>query len=112
GESSPLPDSLHGVGSLRIVLSPNDTIVGAHSRAPLPPENLPGLRPSPTTGYNLDLPPVDAMQVGVIHVRWANHVPVIRARTVLDMPPSTPPDPTITAAVEFVLSEAQRYGEQ
>lgn len=89
------------------MLSPNDAFVGAHSRAPLP-ENQPGLRPSPA-GYNLDLPPVEALQVGVIHVAWANHVPVIRARSVLDMPPGTPPDPTITAAVEFVLSEARRY---
>ncbi|MCB9450083.1 MAG: hypothetical protein H6672_01520 [Anaerolineaceae bacterium] len=84
-------------GRLRIVLSASQTqIVGE------------GLRTSPTG--DVYLLPVAALQVGVIHIAWENHVPVIRAWTTLEMPPSTPPDPTISAAVEFVLAEARRYG--
>ncbi len=96
-------------GSLRIVLPPSasDALVGAKRASPAP-ENPPDLRPSPVG--EIYLPPVEALQVGVIHVAWANHVPVIQARTVLDMPPNTPPDPTITSAVEFVLAEARRLG--
>lgn len=115
GGASPSQDSpnLQGEGSLRIVLpgdSPNPAKNVEAKHASPAPEIPPGLRPSPTENV-IYLPPVAALQVGVIHVAWENHVPVIRARTTLDMPPSTPPDPTITSAVEFVLAEARRYGE-
>jgi hypothetical protein len=69
------------------------------------------LAPSTSThleGNTLFLAPVQAGQVGAVHIS-SGYSPVIQAHTVFDLPSATPPDPTISATVEFVLNEARLY---
>ncbi len=54
----------------------------------------------------LHLAVVQAGQVGVVHL---NTLAAITAHDILPLPPGTPPDPTITATVEFVQSEARLF---
>ena len=59
----------------------------------------------------LHLSPPAQGQVGLVHVGSAdgNGRLVITGQGVLDLPASTLPDPTITATVDFVLSEARLH---
>ena len=54
----------------------------------------------------LRLAAVQAGQVGVVHL---NTLAAITAHDVLTLPLGTPPDPTITATADFVLSEARLF---
>lgn len=56
-------------------------------------------------GRTLWLAGVKTAQVGVVQV---NDVPALIHHAVYDLPSTTLPDPTITAAVDFVLSEARQ----
>ncbi|MBI5668535.1 MAG: hypothetical protein HZC41_11065 [Chloroflexi bacterium] len=56
-------------------------------------------------GGTLSLAAVKAGQVGVVQV---SNEPALIHHTVYDLPPTALPDPTITAAVDFVLSEARQ----
>jgi hypothetical protein len=60
-------------------------------------------------GSTLYLASVEAGQVGMAQVANAGGKPSLAAREVFDLPRSTLPDPTITATVEFVVSEARQY---
>lgn len=67
---------------------------------------------TPTTDWQLDggllqLRGVEAGQVGVARVMGERLV----GAAIYDMPPSTPPDPTIAGIIEFVVSEA-RYTQK
>lgn len=59
-------------------------------------------------GDTLHLVDVQAGQVGLAQVRLFPPITLI-AQAILDLPTSTPADPTISATVDFVLSEARYY---
>lgn len=59
-------------------------------------------------GSTIYLASVNAGQVGMAQIGGSgNGKPVLLASDVFDLPATTPPDPTIAAAVEFVESEAR-----
>ncbi len=62
-------------------------------------------------GRVLHLRAVESGQVGVVHLNSTdgNGTLAISGYTILDLPANTPPDPTITATVDFVLSEARLF---
>lgn len=62
--------------------------------------------------HQLQLAAVEEGQVGIVQIGSAgdNGRLTITAAEVRTMPASTLPDPTITATVDFVLSEARYYG--
>lgn len=61
----------------------------------------------------LSLADVQAGQVGVTQIGSAeNGELAIQRHEILTVPPTTPPDPTIAATVDFVLSEARYYQKQ
>ena len=83
--------------------------------APFASEN--GLRvllsPAQHTAIGADgilrLAEVMAGQVGVVRVSAEGK---IVSQATMDVPPKTPPDPTIAGVVDFVLSEAKYYGKK
>ncbi len=69
---------------------------------------------SPASHTHLDhrtlhLATVEAGQVGVVHL---NPPLKLAAHDVLTLPPGTLPDPTITATMDFVLSEARLFRDR
>ncbi len=62
-------------------------------------------------GRVLRLRAVSSGQVGIVHINSAdgNGTLAITGQTILDLPVQTLPDPTITATVDFVLSEARLF---
>jgi len=60
-------------------------------------------------GITLHLAPVSGGQVGMAQVASVAGKPALLANEVFDLPPSTPPDPTIAATVEFVVGEVRYY---
>jgi len=70
------------------------------------------LQPAPETRLDngvLSLASVQAGQIGVAHLTPAGHSYRLAAQAVFDLSPATPPDATISATVEFVVSEARFY---
>jgi hypothetical protein len=70
------------------------------------------LTPATTTrleGSTLQLAMVNAGQVGMAQVASIGGNLTLAANEVFDLPATTPPDPTIAATVEFVVSEARQY---
>ena len=59
--------------------------------------------------HTLRLASIEAGQVGVVHLGGLDHKPLIEAQTIFDLPATTPPDPTITGTVDFILNEARHY---
>lgn len=59
-------------------------------------------------GKTLALANVVAGQIGVAHVSLAG-TPRLLGQAIFDLPYSQLPDPTITAAVDFVIGEARHY---
>lgn len=57
----------------------------------------------------LFLADVQAGQVGMVQVTHNNGHFTLQADAIFDLPPDTPPDPTIAGTVEFILSEARLY---
>ncbi len=80
---------------------------------PLRPYSLHiALTPATSTrvdGNTLHLASVNAGQVGMAQVASVAGKPTLMAHEVFDLPPSTLPDPTIAATVEFVVGEARYY---
>ncbi len=71
------------------------------------------LTPSDNTrldGRTLRLAPVRAGQVGTAYIGAADTIPTLAAHAIFNLPPNTPPDPTIAAAVDFITREARHYG--
>jgi hypothetical protein len=69
---------------------------------------------SPAAATHLDnrtlvLAAVNAGQVGTAYISSIDTNPVLSAHAVFDLPPNTPPDPTIAGAVDFITREARRY---
>ena len=62
-------------------------------------------------GNRLTLARVGAGQVGAVALDLASEPALISAR-IHNMPPGTPPNPTIAGAVDFVLSEARLFQTQ
>lgn len=64
------------------------------------------------THHQLQLAEIEGGQVGIVQIDSAgdNGRLTITSAEVRTMPASTLPDPTITATVDFVLSEARYYG--
>jgi hypothetical protein len=60
-------------------------------------------------GNTLYLAPVNAGQLGMAQVTSAGSKLTLAAHEVFDLPATTPPDPTIAATVEFVVSEARLF---
>jgi hypothetical protein len=60
-------------------------------------------------GSTLHLAPVNVGQVGMAQVASIGGNLTLAAHDVFDLPAKTPPDPTIAATVEFVVSEARQY---
>jgi hypothetical protein len=54
----------------------------------------------------LTLAAVDHGQVGRVVLQFGPGGPALHSAEVLDVPPGTPPDPTVSGAVEFILAEA------
>jgi hypothetical protein len=70
------------------------------------------LIPAPATRLNgdtLSLAGVNAGQVGLVRVGKLSGRWTLFEHEILNLPPETPPDPTIAGAVDFVLSEARLY---
>lgn len=61
-------------------------------------------------GRQLTLGRVVGGQIGAAQIDPAG--PALIAHAIHDLPRSTPPDPTIAAAVDFVLAEARYYGQR
>jgi hypothetical protein len=59
-------------------------------------------------GRVLRLPGLRGDQIGQLRLNLENGIPTLDSQAIHDWPTNTPPDPTITAAVEFVLAEARR----
>jgi hypothetical protein len=57
----------------------------------------------------LFLADVQAGQVGMAKITYDNDRLALQAHAILDLPPDTPPDPTIAGTVDFILNEAQLY---
>lgn len=55
---------------------------------------------------------VQAGQVGIAQITRDNNHLALQAHAIFDLPPDTPPDPTIAGTVEFILSEANRYRQK
>jgi hypothetical protein len=60
-------------------------------------------------GRELRLAAVRGDQVGLVRLSLTGGIPTLEAEQCHDLPPDTPPDATISAAVEFVLAEARRH---
>jgi hypothetical protein len=60
-------------------------------------------------GNTLNLAAVNVGQVGMVQVAAIGGALTLAAHEVFDLPANTPPDPTIAATVEFVVSEARQY---
>jgi hypothetical protein len=70
------------------------------------------LRSSPATrldGDTLSLAGVNTGQIGLARVGKLNGRWTLFEHDTLNLPPETPPDPTIAGAVDFVLGEARLY---
>jgi hypothetical protein len=70
------------------------------------------LSPADATHLNnriLRLTAVNAGQVGTAYISSVDTTPVLSAHAIFDLPPNTPPDPTIAGAVDFIIREARRY---
>jgi len=94
----------------------DDVLITNGSRRGEPPVRPYGahivLSPAAATrveGNTIYLAGVNAGQVGMAQVASVGGRLELTAHEVFDLPPRTPPDPTIAATVEFVLSEAQQY---
>ncbi len=61
------------------------------------------------SGRVLRLSVLQAGQIGSVVIDNLPDAPTISSIVIYDLPPGTLPDPTISAAVEFIVSEAQRY---
>jgi hypothetical protein len=57
----------------------------------------------------LNLGGVERGQVGTAYIGGMNSDPTLLADAIFDLPSSALPDPTISAAVQFVTNEARRY---
>ena len=90
------------------------TVTGKSTLADQPPHlticAVPGER-TVLDGRVLRLRSVSTGQVGIVHINSAdgNGTLTITGQTILDLPVQTMPDPTITATVDFVLSEARLF---
>ncbi len=76
-----------------------------------PPFNI-NLTPASQThiaSNTLHLADVHAGQVGMAQVSFLTGSPRLIAHSVFDLPANTTPDPTITATVDFIRSEARFY---
>lgn len=63
-----------------------------------------------TPGRTLHIAGIRAGQVGIVRLSVnSGETPLLRAFEMRQMPPDTPPDPTITGVVDFVLNEARYY---
>jgi hypothetical protein len=70
------------------------------------------LHPAPATrldGDQLSLTGVNAGQVGLARVGKLSGKWTLFEHEILNLPPETPPDPTIAGAVDFVQGEARLY---
>jgi hypothetical protein len=80
---------------------------------PVHPYNLHiALTPAISTrveGNTLHLAGINRGQLGMAQVTVAGGQPKLLAQEVFDLSPTTLPDPTIAATVEFVVSEARQY---
>jgi hypothetical protein len=101
-----LVDEAHGWG--------DDTLSAACAGDAPPGRLLVLLTPAAQTcldGHRLSLAAVQAGQVGITRLESAGDhgALTLAAHTVHDLPPDTLPDPTISATVDFVLSEARLF---
>ncbi len=61
------------------------------------------------TTNTLHLADVHAGQVGMAQVSFLTGVPTLSNHAQFDLPPSTAPDPTISATIDFIRSEARFF---
>lgn len=61
------------------------------------------------TANILHLADVNAGQVGTAQVSFITGAPRLTAHAIFDVPPTSAPDPTIAATVDFIRSEARFY---
>ncbi len=55
---------------------------------------------------------IQAGQIGMAQITHNNNHLALQAHAIFDLPPDTPPDPTIAGTVEFILGEANRYRQK
>ncbi len=70
------------------------------------------LTPAPTThltAATLHLADVRAGQIGMAQISFLTGAPTLNTKSIFDVPSDTAPDPTITATVDFIRSEARFY---
>ncbi len=91
-----------------------------HVVTQLPPAGIPGaqlvlvLEPQDAArveGNVVFFPRVPRYAIGRMRVTLRPEVEIVSVET-LTVPPDTPPDPTLTAMVEFIESEARQYAEK
>jgi hypothetical protein len=71
--------------------------------------DLNGCQVTRLDGRRLQLASVHKGQVGVAQVSSSSGHLILMGHAILDLPPDTPPDPTIAAAIAFIQSEARQY---
>lgn len=120
-EESVRPHLNRALVNLRAVDCNHPAKVGPfHAVTQLPPAGIPGaqvvlvLEPQDAArveGNVVFFPRVPRYAIGRMRLTLLPEVEIVSVET-LAVPPDTPPDPTLTAMVEFIESEARQYAEK
>jgi hypothetical protein len=112
------PHLLRSLVSLVALGAANPARLSELFLAVAPPENVPAnsivlvVRPHPeaqVSGAVIELPAVERYHVGRMRVRTDGPALELVSVETIDVPPETPPDPTIVGMIDFIEAEARQF---